>query len=87
MTKQKNIDFERIKAAIGCVHYNFRTQPELEEVAEFVHLSPYHFQRLFSDWVGVSPKKFLQYTSTNYAKHLLKNEQLNLFETAYSFGL
>lgn len=87
MSIQNNIDFERIKAAIGYIHDNFKMQPELDKVAAFVHLSPFHFQRLFSDWAGVSPKKFLQYTTIAYAKHLLKNEQLNLFETAYSSGL
>ena len=73
MSIQNNIDFERIKAAIGYIHDNFKMQPELEKVAAFVHLSPFHFQRLFTDWAGVSPKKFLQYTSIQYAKNILKD--------------
>ncbi|MFT4023456.1 MAG: helix-turn-helix domain-containing protein [Flavihumibacter sp.] len=53
------------------IRQHFRQQPPLEKVAEAVHLSPAHFQRLFTDWAGTSPKKFLQYTSLEYAKKLL----------------
>jgi AraC family transcriptional regulator of adaptative response/methylated-DNA-[protein]-cysteine methyltransferase len=66
---------------------NFRNQPDLDEVAEKVHLSPYHFQRLFTEWAGTSPKKFLQYISVEHAKSLLKEKQITLFEAAYETGL
>jgi AraC family transcriptional regulator of adaptative response/methylated-DNA-[protein]-cysteine methyltransferase len=52
-----------------------------------VHLSPFHFQRLFTEWAGTSPKKFLQYISIEHAKKLLKENQATLFETAYETGL
>ena len=52
-----------------------------------MHLSPFHFQRLFSDWAGTTPKKFLQYISVEYAKKLLKENQASLFEAAYETGL
>ena len=59
--KEKEItNFNRIEEAISYITTNFKSQPGLEEVAEKIHLSPYHFQRLFTDWAGVSPKKFLQ---------------------------
>jgi AraC family transcriptional regulator of adaptative response/methylated-DNA-[protein]-cysteine methyltransferase len=58
----------------------------LDEIAEKVHLSPFHFQRIFTDWAGVSPKKFLQYISIDHAKKLL-SEQATLFDTAFETGL
>lgn len=50
-------------------------------------MSPFHFQRLFTDWVGISPKKFIQYLSLEHAKQLLKSEPLSLLDTAYATGL
>jgi AraC family transcriptional regulator of adaptative response/methylated-DNA-[protein]-cysteine methyltransferase len=71
MNTQENINYNRIAEAIDYIKANFKEQPNLDEVAEKVHLSPFHFQRLFSDWAGTSPKKFLQYTSLQYAKKIL----------------
>ncbi|GJM35267.1 MAG: methylated-DNA--protein-cysteine methyltransferase [Saprospiraceae bacterium] len=87
MKDQDNINFDRIATAIGYINTHFKQQPSLEEVAEVVHLSPYHFQRIFKEWAGVSPKKFLQYISIEYAKKLLKEDQATLFETSYETGL
>lgn len=87
MNTQENINYERIAGAINYIKLNFKTQPNLDEVAEKVNLSPFHFQRLFTDWVGISPKKFLQYLSLEYAKGILKDKQATLFDTAYETGL
>jgi len=87
MKTQETINFNRIAAAIDYIQDNFKTQPSLEDVAEKVHLSPYHFQRLFTEWAGTSPKKFLQYISIEHAKKLLKENQASLFETAMETGL
>jgi AraC family transcriptional regulator, regulatory protein of adaptative response / methylated-DNA-[protein]-cysteine methyltransferase len=87
MTSQQQLNYDRIATAIQYIKANFKTQPDLDEVAEKVNLSPFHFQRLFTDWAGVSPKKFLQYTTVEYAKKLLKDEQTSLFDTAYQTGL
>jgi AraC family transcriptional regulator of adaptative response/methylated-DNA-[protein]-cysteine methyltransferase len=65
-------DYERIKKAIEFIRSNFQQQPDLDAVAKEVYLSPFHFQRLFKDWAGVSPKKFLQYISLQHAKKLLQ---------------
>ena len=64
-------DYERIKKAIEFIQSNFQQQPDLDAVAKEVYLSPFHFQRLFKDWAGVSPKKFLQYISLQHAKKTL----------------
>ncbi|TSE06094.1 bifunctional helix-turn-helix domain-containing protein/methylated-DNA--[protein]-cysteine S-methyltransferase [Aquimarina algiphila] len=87
MNEQKIIHYNRIADAITYIKQNFKDQPNLDEIAENVHVSPFHFQRLFTEWVGVSPKKFLQYTSVEYAKQILKNQQVTLFDVAYQTGL
>ena len=87
METQEHLNFNRIAEAIDYIGTNFKQQPNLDEVAGKVHLSPFHFQRLFTDWAGVSPKKFLQYISIEHAKKLLKEDQATLFETTYETGL
>lgn len=87
MNTQETINYNRIAEAIDYIKANFKEQPNLDEVAEKVHLSPFHFQKLFSDWAGTSPKKFLQYTSLEHAKKLLKENQATVSETAYETGL
>ncbi|WP_103072579.1 bifunctional helix-turn-helix domain-containing protein/methylated-DNA--[protein]-cysteine S-methyltransferase [Aquimarina sediminis] len=87
MTEQEQINYSRIAEAISYIKANFKEQPSLNEIAETVHLSPFHFQRLFTDWAGVSPKKFMQYISVEYAKQLLKEKKATLFDTAHETGL
>ncbi len=87
MSTQENINYQRIAEAINYIKLNFKDQPNLDEVAEKVNLSPFHFQRLFTDWAGISPKKFLQYLSLDYAKGILKDKQATLFDTAFETGL
>lgn len=87
MTEQENINYNRIAEAIDYIKANFKEQPSLNDIAEKVHLSPFHFQRLFTDWAGVSPKKFMQYISIEYAKQLLKDQQATLFDAAHQTGL
>jgi AraC family transcriptional regulator of adaptative response/methylated-DNA-[protein]-cysteine methyltransferase len=79
--------YERISEAIRFIHANFKRQPSLEEIAAHVHLSPFHFQRIFSEWTGISPKKMLQYISLSHAKSMLVNQQATLFDTALETGL
>lgn len=87
MKEQNTINFERITQAIGYLKDNFKEQPNLDEVAQKVHLSPFHFQKLFTDWAGVSPKKFLQYLSVEHAKKLLADTSSTLFDAALQTGL
>jgi len=87
MSEQEKLNYNRIAVAIKYIKTNFKYQPNLDEVAQQVHLSPFHFQRLFSEWAGTTPKKFLQYTSIEHAKKLLKDQQATLFDTAFETGL
>lgn len=86
MSTQNQIDYNRIAKAIEYIRSNFRLQPNLDEVAEKVHLSPAHFQKIFTEWAGTSPKKFLQFISLEHAKNLLKEEKASLFDTAFETG-
>jgi AraC family transcriptional regulator of adaptative response/methylated-DNA-[protein]-cysteine methyltransferase len=79
-------DYERIKTAIEFINENFQQQPDLDEVAKQVHVSPFYFQRMFTDWAGVSPKKILQYISLQHAKKLLLNNS-NIADTSFDIGL
>lgn len=75
-----------IARALGYIRDHANRQPSLDDIAASVNMSPYHFQRLFTQWAGISPKKFLQYLTINYAKHCLKENQ-SLFDTAHQTGL
>ncbi|MCE5204703.1 MAG: methylated-DNA--[protein]-cysteine S-methyltransferase [Porphyromonadaceae bacterium] len=87
MKNQDQQNYYRIAEAIEYIRNNFKRQPGLDEVAAHIHLSPFHFQRLFSDWAGTTPKKFLQYISLEHAKQLLKEQQVTLFDAAFETGL
>jgi len=79
-------DYARIEQAICYLEAHYRQQPELSQVAASVGLSEYHFQRLFAGWVGISPKRFLQYLTKEYAKYLLR-QPVDLLEASYASGL
>lgn len=87
MITQDQTNYNRIAEAIGYIKDNFKLQPRLEDVAEKVSLSPFHFQRLFTEWAGVSPKKFLQYLTVEYAKKQLKDNNASIFDAAIETGL
>lgn len=83
---EQDINYQRIEQAIQYLEKNFQRQPELDEVAEQVHLSPFHFQRIFTEWAGISPKRFLQFLTVDFLKSKLA-ESKNLIEAAESAGL
>ena len=87
METQQELDYKRVASAINFFKENYKLQPKLEDVAEHVNLSPFHFQRMFQNWAGVTPKQFLQYLSVEYAKNILKNTGASIFDTAYETGL
>lgn len=83
---QNQLDYQRIQKAIEYLVENFKQQPQLKEVAEHVHLSPHHFQRLFTEWAGVSPKKFLQFLTVDYLKERIQTSN-NISQMADTAGL
>jgi len=79
-------DFARIEKAIHYLDERFPAQPDLAEVARSVNLSPWHFQRLFTRWAGISPKRFLQFLMLDYAKQALERSG-NVLDATYAAGL
>ena len=84
--RQSSEDYRRIEQAILYLENHYKDQPELGQVAANIGLSEYHFQRLFTRWAGVSPKRFLQFLTKEGAKDLLDRSE-NLLETTHQVGL
>lgn len=87
MKTQHEIDHDRITTAIEFLVKNYTCQPTLGEVADHVHVSPFHFQRMFQEWVGVTPKQFARYLSVEHAKQILKETRATLFDVVDQVGL
>lgn len=79
-------DYDLVAAAIHFLEQNYREQPSLNDLAQHLHLSPFHLQRLFTRWAGISPKRFVQYLTASHAKRLLANEQ-SVLDATYCSGL
>jgi AraC family transcriptional regulator of adaptative response/methylated-DNA-[protein]-cysteine methyltransferase len=72
---QDHHDYRRIAAAIRFLAEHYAEQPSLPRVAEEAGLSPFHFQRLFTRWAGVSPKRYLKFLTALRAKELLRGAE------------
>ena len=83
---QASEDYRRIEQAIRYIESNASRQPELAEIAASLNLSEYHFQRLFTRWAGISPKRFLQFLTKENAKDLLARS-ISLLDATYASGL
>jgi len=79
-------DYDRVEKAIHFLEKHSNDHPSLDDVADYVGLSPYHFQRLFRRWAGVSPKRFLQFLTVEKAKSLLRESE-SVLDTACEVGL
>ncbi len=84
--KQASKDYQRVEKALHYLAAHYSEQPSLAQIAEAAHVSEYHFQRLFSRWVGVSPKQFLQYLTVQHARQCLRSD-MSVLDTAYASGL
>ncbi|HLA97906.1 MAG TPA: methylated-DNA--[protein]-cysteine S-methyltransferase [Anaerolineales bacterium] len=84
--EQAHQDYRLVEQALHYLEDHYLEQPSLKEIAGHLHLSEYHFQKLFTRWAGISPKRFLQYLSKEHAKRLMA-ESASLLEAAYESGL
>lgn len=84
--EQLSEDYLRVERAITFLEKHFDEQPSLKAMAESAGLSEFHFQRLFTRWVGISPKRFMQYLTKERAKQLL-SESENLLAVTFATGL
>jgi AraC family transcriptional regulator, regulatory protein of adaptative response / methylated-DNA-[protein]-cysteine methyltransferase len=80
-------DFERIAMAIDFIRAHAHLQPSLNDIASHIGLSSSHFQRLFSRWAGISPKRFLQTLTLDYAQQLLQETNISVFDVSTNVGL
>jgi len=78
--------YETVERTIVFIRNNLRRQPTLEEIAQAVHMSPFHLQRVFSEWAGLSPKRFLQYLTKEHAKASLLRSR-TVLEVADDLGM
>jgi AraC family transcriptional regulator, regulatory protein of adaptative response / methylated-DNA-[protein]-cysteine methyltransferase len=81
-----NRDYARMAAAIAFIIARREQAPALETIADHVGLSPFHFQRLFKRWAGVSPKQFMGYLTVEHAKTVLERST-PVLHTAFDVGL
>ncbi len=85
-TMSDRIDYKRIEKALHFIEESFPEQPELAEVSRSVGLSEFHMQRMFQRWVGISPKRFMQFLSKEHAKQKLAESQ-NILNASFESGL
>lgn len=87
MNQETNNHYRIVEKAIAFIRSHAGEQPSLDQIANSVHLSSFHFQKLFRDWAGISPKQFLQALTLQHAQGLLAANKTTLFETAMQSGL
>lgn len=87
MTASQSEHYNQVAEAITYIRQNYTRQPSLQDIASKVYLSPQYFQKVFTEWAGISPKKFLQYISIENAKKMLVQEGATLLDTAVDMGL
>ena len=83
---QQADDYKKIEKAIYFIEDNFKSQPNLDEIADSVYLSKYHFNRLFKRWAGIGPVQFLQFITLDHTKKKLINSK-SLLDTSLESGL
>jgi AraC family transcriptional regulator of adaptative response/methylated-DNA-[protein]-cysteine methyltransferase len=83
---QLSADYHLVEQALAYLEKHYQEQPSLAEIAASAGLSEYHFQRLFTHWVGISPKRFLQFLTKEHAKQMLERSA-SLLDVAYQTGL
>lgn len=83
---QAQLDYARVEQAIEYIAAHFTERPTLEHIAAHVHLSPFHFNRLFTRWAGTSPQRFLRFLTKEYAKQVLA-ESGDVLTATYQAGL
>ncbi|GAA3933477.1 methylated-DNA--[protein]-cysteine S-methyltransferase [Hymenobacter algoricola] len=83
---QAALDYARVEQAIEYIAARFTEHPSLDEIAAHVHLSPFHFTRLFTRWAGTSPQRFLRFLTKEHARQILADSG-SLLDAAEQAGL
>ena len=85
-SNEQHDGYQRVERALRYLEAYRTKQPTLDDVADHVGLSPFHFQRLFSRWVGISPKRFLQFLTIEHARQCLA-ETRSVLDATFKAGL
>ena len=85
LLQQDHKNYGSIAKAIRYLTENQIEQPSLKKLASVVGMSEFHFQRVFTEWAGVSPKQFLLYLTKENAKKKLK--EYSVMQSALDNGL
>lgn len=83
---QQEIDYSRIEKAIYFIELNIKNQPSIKQMADYVNLSEFHFERMFTKWAGTSPQRFMRFLTKEYAKNLLTKSE-DILQTTLDLGL
>src|SRR3954468_17111983 len=84
--KTASADYDIVRRAIAHISGNWRSQPEIETVADAAGVTPTELHHLFRRWCGLSPKAFLQALTLNHARDMLRSSA-SILETSYEVGL
>src|SRR5450759_4722019 len=79
-------DYDIVRRAIAHIRGNWRSQPEIDTIADAAGVSPTDLHHLFRRWCGLTPKAFLQALTLNHARELLR-ASASVLETSYEVGL
>lgn len=79
-------DYDVVRRVIEHISENYQDQPSLEALSDLVGLSPFHLQKLFTRWAGLSPKGFLQCVTLDHARRLLEGGD-SILDVSYDLGL
>ncbi|MEK9902108.1 MAG: AraC family transcriptional regulator, partial [Rhodospirillaceae bacterium] len=85
-TPDDDYGFALVGRLLTWLSENYRDQPGLERIAEEAGLSAFHLQRLFTRYVGVSPKKYVQYLTLEHAKQALRDSR-SVLDVSFEMGL
>jgi len=79
-------DYDVVRRAIAHIRGNWRTQPEIEQIAEAAGVTPTELHHLFRRWAGLTPKAFVAALTLDHARRLLR-DSASVLDASYEVGL
>jgi len=76
---KQEVNYNRIKSALEFIAANYKNQPGINEIADHINLSEFHFQRIFKEWAGKTPKKFLRFITFEEPKYKKAHSECKSF--------
>src|SRR5215211_9264043 len=79
-------DYDLVRRAVAFISEHWRGQPEVEEIAEAVGVTPTELHHLFRRWAGLTPKAFVAALTLDHARRLLRSSA-SVLDASYEVGL